>query len=244
MYLFRPAVLAAAILLFLSGCSHKPVQPLFETLAIDSLIGTEANGCRIEYRYLTITNAEKSPALQAIEQANTNYFFELEDFAGTPAEAAAESIRELSAELELPGGLGNGEVSVEAEAGVQDTLLNYAIIRSSYTGGAHGIYGIENHTYSLAGGYELMLADLFAPQTIEGLNRLIRTKLYAQYGAANDDQLAAQGFFLDCIAANENFRITPEGITFYYNPYEIGCYALGGVEVAITSEELADMDKQ
>ena len=27
-------------------------------------------------------------------------------------------------------------------------------------------------------------------------------------------------------------------ITFYYNPYDIGCYALGGVEVHITREEM------
>ncbi|MFR2005478.1 RsiV family protein [Alistipes putredinis] len=32
--------------------------------------------------------------------------------------------------------------------------------------------------------------------------------------------------------------MTEDGITFYYNPYDIGCYALGGVEVHITREEM------
>lgn len=36
----------------------------------------------------------------------------------------------------------------------------------------------------------------------------------------------------------ENFRITPEGIVFLYNPYDIGCYALGYIEVTVTGEEL------
>ena len=33
-------------------------------------------------------------------------------------------------------------------------------------------------------------------------------------------------------------EMTEDGITFYYNPYDIGCYALGGVEVHITREEM------
>ena len=32
--------------------------------------------------------------------------------------------------------------------------------------------------------------------------------------------------------------ITPEGIVFLYNPYDIGCYALGYIEVTVTGEEL------
>lgn len=42
-------------------------------------------------------------------------------------------------------------------------------------------------------------------------------------------------FVISCI---ENFEVTEDGITFYYNPYDIGCYALGGVEVHITREEM------
>ena len=39
----------------------------------------------------------------------------------------------------------------------------------------------------------------------------------------------------------ENFEGTPEGITFYYNPYDIGCYALGSVEVSVSREQLAGL---
>ena len=51
-------------------------------------------------------------------------------------------------------------------------------------------------------------------------------------------RLAAQGFFPEQIGATENFRIAPEGIVFCYNPYDIGCYALGAVEVTVSREEL------
>ena len=53
--------------------------------------------------------------------------------------------------------------------------------------------------------------------------------------------LAERGFFPEYISLTENFRITPEGITFYYNPYDIGCYALGAVDVTMSREELENL---
>ena len=70
--------------------------------------------------------------------------------------------------------LWEGEISAESEGSVVDTLLCYIITRSSYTGGAHGIYGTECYTYSLAGGYEITTADLFTEAQLERLNELIR----------------------------------------------------------------------
>ena len=45
----------------------------------------------------------------------------------------------------------------------------------------------------------------------------------------------------EIIGVTENFLVTPEGITFYYNPYDIGCYALGSVEVSVSREQLAGL---
>lgn len=211
-------------------------------MPIDTLLGTQDNGCNIEYRFATIGNAGKSAALEAIEKANIEYFFELEEFAGTARQAADSAILQVTADIVLPEGMSQGmgayEISVESEGSVQDTLVTYSISRWSFTGGAHGMYGIEYHTYSITDGYELSLADLFTAPQLLGMEKLLREKLYAQYGTDNDEGLAEQGFFPEYIALTENFQITPEGITFYYNPYAIGCYALGAVEVAIGREEL------
>ena len=106
------------------------------------------------------------------------------------------------------------EISAEAEAAVTDSLVTYIISRWSYTGGAHGMYATECHTYSLAGGYELSTADLFSERQLLGMEALLRRKLCEQYEAANDDELAERGFFPEYISLTENFRITPEGITF------------------------------
>lgn len=241
----KTAILIAGLAAATTACTRKPVVPQFGILSIDTLIGTPANGCNIEYRFATIANAAKSPALRSIEAANVGYFFELEEFGGTARQAADSAVRQIAAEVLLPDSvpqtMGTYEISAEAEAEVVDSLVTYIISRWSFTGGAHGMYGTECHTYSLAGGYELSTADLFSERQLLGMEALLRKKLYEQYEAGDDEELAAQGFFPEYISLTENFRITPEGITFYYNPYDIGCYALGAVDVTMTREELANL---
>lgn len=241
----KTAILIAGMAAATAACTRKPVVPQFGMLTIDTLIGTPANGCKIEYRFATIANAEKSPALRSIEAANAGYFFELEEFGGTARQAADSALRQIAAELAFPQSapqmMEPYEISAEAEAAVTDSLVTYIISRWSYTGGAHGMYATECHTYSLAGGYELSTADLFSERQLLGMEALLRRKLCEQYEAANDDELAERGFFPEYISLTENFRITPEGITFYYNPYDIGCYALGAVDVTMSREELENL---
>ena len=241
----KTAILIAGMAAATAACTRKPVVPEFSMLSIDTLIGTPANGCKIEFRFATIANAEKSPALRSIEAANAGYFFELEEFGGTARQAADSALRQIAAELAFPQSAPQMtepyEISAEAEAAVTDSLVTYIISRWSFTGGAHGMYGMECHTYSLAGGDELSSADLFSEQQLHGMETLLRKKLYEQYGADSDEELAAQGFFPEYISLTENFQVTPEGITFYYNPYDLGCYALGAVEVTMTREELENL---
>ena len=196
-----------------------------------------------------IGNAAGHPALETIERANIGYFYDLEAFEGTAAEAAEAAIAQIAEQYAMPPGASGpdvgtgrpaweGEISVESEGNVVDSLLCYAITRSSYTGGAHGMYSTQYHIYSLADGFELSLADLFDARQLEILDRAIREKIAETYDAVSDEDLSDRGFFPEYICPTENFRITPECIAFFYNPYEIGCYALGSVEVTFTWAEL------
>lgn len=239
----KTAILLATAAVAVTACNRKPVVPEFGMVADRHAARHTRQG--LQHRIPLCHDRqcpEKSAALEAIEKANIEYFFELEEFAGTARQAADSAILQVAADIVLPEGMSQGmgayEISVESEGSVQDTLVTYSISRWSFTGGAHGMYGIEYHTYSITDGYELSLADLFTAPQLLGMEKLLREKLYAQYGTDNDEGLAEQGFFPEYIALTENFQITPEGITFYYNPYAIGCYALGAVEVAIGREEL------
>lgn len=237
-------VLLLGSCLLLGACTKHPVLPKFETCAIDTLLQGDGNSCRVEYRFASISNAGKSPALETIEQANLGYFFQLEAFTGTLGQAVQTSLTDIQTNY-LPVGMGPSgreyEVSVESEGSVIDSLIGYVITRAGYTGGAHGMYGTECHTYSLRDGFELSLADLFSEAALQRLDEVIREKIAAQYHASTDDELSEAGFFPEYIAPTENFLISESGITFYYNPYDIGCYALGAVEVTLTPEELAQL---
>lgn len=236
----RPVLILAAALCSVA-CSKRTIRPEFTTVAVDTLLCANGNSCNVEYRFASIRNAEKSEVLEIIEVANIGYFFQLEEFSGSVAEAVEASLHDIQANY-LPDGIGPSgaeyEISAEAEAATVDSLLCYVITRAGYTGGAHGMYGTECHTYSLADGFELSLADLFSESELQRLDQLIHEKIAVQYNAATDEELTRAGFFPEYIAPTENFRITSEGITFHYNPYDIGCYALGAVEVTISREEL------
>lgn len=226
------------------ACRRQPVMPQFDVLVTDTVAVRSEIPCNFQYAFTSITNADKSPALQAIQESNILYFFGLEHFQGGVQDAVNESISQFMEEYignldeTAPRWETQMEMAVESEARVVDTLLVYTISRSSYTGGAHGMYSVNCHNYSIAGGYELALSDLFNASQQETLLGLIRNKLYEQFDVSSDEGLVAQGFFPEYIATTENFEVTEDGITFYYNPYDIGCYALGGVEVHITREEM------
>ncbi len=80
---FRTLALLAAALT-VGSCTKRPVQPQFTVVSADSLVSGNGFSCGFEYRFASISNAEDSPALAAIERANIGRFFELENFEGTP----------------------------------------------------------------------------------------------------------------------------------------------------------------
>ena len=215
---FPTLALLAAAALTAGSCTKRPVRPQFTVVSTDSLISGNGFSCDFEYRFASIANAQNSPALAAIERMNIDRFFDLENFEGTPEEAASAAIRQVTSDMTPPGNTPEstvrpaweGEISVESEGSVVDTLLCYVITRASYTGGAHGIYGTECYNYSLAGGYEITTADLFTETQLERLNRLIREDIYEQYGVRSDEELETKGFFPEYIGVTENFLVTPE----------------------------------
>ena len=110
----RPALILAAALC-VCACSKHPVPPRFTTMALDTLLCRNGSSCQVDYRFLSIENAAKSPALELIEQANIGYFFQLEEFSGTAGEGAAAFLNDILnswlPEANAPAG-GRYEISV------------------------------------------------------------------------------------------------------------------------------------
>ena len=165
-------VLLAAFAAGMAGCCRRAAAPQFAERSLDTVVRCGAVPCDLSYRFLTIANADRSEALAAIENANVNYFFALEDFTGTAEEAARRFIERFAADnacdtLYMPDM--RYSLSVAAAQAPVDTLTVYTIRRESYTGGAHGMRTTEYHNYWTKGGYELSLGDLFPEEQLPRL---------------------------------------------------------------------------
>ena len=170
-------VLLAAFAAGMAGCCRRAAAPQFAERSLDTVVRCGAVPCDLSYRFLTIANADRSEALAAIENANVNYFFALEDFTGTAEEAARRFIERFAADnacdtLYMPDM--RYSLSVAAAQAPVDTLTVYTIRRESYTGGAHGMRTTEYHNYWTKGGYELSLGDLFPEEQLPRLTERIK----------------------------------------------------------------------
>lgn len=234
-------VTALCVVLTLGGC-RTIVEPRFADLSIDTVVLCGVVPCDLSCRFRTIENADRSEVLSAVENANINYFFAMEDFVGAANEAVPVFIDRFTSDYAcdtLYNPAMRYTMNVTADAAKLDTLIVYSVRRESYTGGAHGMRSIRYHNYGIAGGCEVTLDDLFSEEEFSRLTGRIKTKLCEQYGAANEEELAQLGFFPSMIVPTENFEITSTGIIFHYDPYEIACYAMGEIEVPFAREELS-----
>ncbi|MFM7005710.1 MAG: RsiV family protein [Flavobacteriales bacterium] len=124
---------------------------------------------------------------------------------------------------------------------INDAFQTFAVLKmesSLYTGGAHGSYGVGYYYFDKSSAKELHLKDF-----IDTKKDLLRTAelvfrkkvgLKATTPFEETDFWFSEGFYL-----SDNFEITDQGLTFYYNPYEISSYANGMIEFSLTRAQIA-----
>lgn len=119
----------------------------------------------------------------------------------------------------------------------EKNLLTYRIDYNEYTGGAHGIYMTTYLNMDLIHLRPLRLEDIFVNDSKEALTDLIRNQLMADNNVATPDELEDMGYgSTGEITPTENFYPDKEGITFFYNVYDITPYAMGPVQVKLPYE--------
>lgn len=98
-----------------------------------------------------------------------------------------------------------------------------------YEGGAHGMYGVSYINYDIANNKVISYNDLFKPGTRAIVNSVVREMI----SITNLKERVYDNF--DDIESSEVFYLTPDldGVVFVYQPYEIGPYASGVIEVPI-----------
>lgn len=118
------------------------------------------------------------------------------------------------------------------------SLKTYETMDDSYTGGAHGSTYHNHMVFNLLTGKVITEADLF----MEGFEDALSETLYDRILEDLDEEL--WDAIYETPTFNGNFTVSEQGVTWWYNPYEIGPYVLGFLSAAFTWDELAPYLRQ
>ncbi len=100
-----------------------------------------------------------------------------------------------------------------------------------YSGGAHGWYSTGYNNFDVQTGRQITLDDIFLAGYAKPLQQIVDSTL------RNDNEYGGC-FWGEAIPLNNNFKLTNEGITFFYNTYEIAPYVCGAFETLIFWEDV------
>ena len=126
--------------------------------------------------------------------------------------------------------------SIEAYKGM---LLSYCTYKNEYSGGPHGMYTTEFTNLNLSSLQPILLDELFVEDYQETLTELLWYQLALDNGVETRDELEEMGYATTSeLAPTENFYINEDGITFYYNVYEIAPYSMGPTQITLSYDML------
>lgn len=104
-------------------------------------------------------------------------------------------------------------------------------------GAAHGYYYIGSMLFDLATGDLVHEDDLFVEGYRPKLTELLETYV------VNFEDYEEDFLLVDSIEPNDNFSVNEDGITYFFNPYEITAYAYGIVDITIPWDALKEILK-
>lgn len=114
---------------------------------------------------------------------------------------------------------------------------------SNYSGGAHGSFYLEYQNYT-KDGKKITLETLFAKKYLPKLLEISEKVYREQKGLSKDDSLIEKDdWFEDKFILPKTFAITPNGLLFFYNQYEIKAYVSGTTEFLVPYNQINKLIK-
>ena len=118
-------------------------------------------------------------------------------------------------------------------------LLTYCCESTDYMGGAHGMYAESYTVFDTKTGDVLTEDDLFNDGWDETLPEMLSDQLYEEYAdLAEEMEADIEDIFFGPPYPNGNFAPGKNGITWYYNPYDIAPYVAGVISVTLSWKQL------
>lgn len=112
-------------------------------------------------------------------------------------------------------------------------LQTYQVLSESYTGGAHGMYYSIPYIINMTTGEIVTENDLFLPGYVAPVTGLIKAQIEREQGSDS-----FEGMFQEGMVPNGKCGVSGEGITWFYQPYEVASYAEGIIKVTICWDDL------
>ncbi|HLO70346.1 MAG TPA: DUF3298 domain-containing protein [Flavipsychrobacter sp.] len=207
----------------------------------------------IAYKLLRGSSAMKNEDVQFIEKlimhelgADSLQAITVEDCVKKQIAAYAvwyrETIGQDTTESSLMMASNNYYSSVAMDAIVNDN--NWLVIEmsgSEYTGGAHGNYGVSYLNIDMQQKRVWKMEDVLTVDTTK-LSTLLNNEARRYFAIPAPEKLEDR-MLTDRATPNGNICITPTGINFVYNPYEIASYADGIITLFLPYSQLKDLLK-
>lgn len=109
-----------------------------------------------------------------------------------------------------------------------------------YSGGAHGMREKNYWVIDLVEKKQIQLGDLF----LEGTEAVLQTHIEDALRVYSDLEPGvplSRGYYFNDSVEVGDFFLTPQGIGFHWNPYEIAPYSVGPVKITLPYEEIGDL---
>ncbi|KAF0130930.1 MAG: hypothetical protein FD155_1199 [Bacteroidetes bacterium] len=116
---------------------------------------------------------------------------------------------------------------------LDDRFVNHDKQTYVFTGGAHGMEHVSLGIFDVNSMRFLTSADIFELSSSEELPIILTLVLKKQLEIEESQSLVSEGYFMDQIPVTENYCLTPVGILFHYNSYEIAPYSFGHTQILI-----------
>ena len=181
---------------------------------------------------------------------NENLLAMLSDLASNPDETSAKSMEEATAAFfdsfredgEQYSQMWSNEIDWEIYNN-EHHILSFALHKYYYTGGAHPNYMSQNFNFDLNNGKRIELNDIFEGDYKKTLLQAADKELRKQQDIPAKAPLN-DFIFEDNLTLNDDFYLSPESITFVYDPYEIAPYAFGTITLPIYFKDIKDIIKK
>ena len=95
-------------------------------------------------------------------------------------------------------------------------------------------------------GEEIRLSDILIHGYGADLNRIAEQEFRKVREMKPEQSLEDAGFWFENnkFSLNDNFALTEEGLTFYFNSYEVAPYVMGPTEIVLNYEDFKHLIKE